>query len=183
MSASHPYDAVLLLAFGGPGDENEIRPFLERVLAGRPVPRARIEEVAHHYEALGGRSPLPDITRLQAHALAEVLKQLGLEVPVYVGFRHSAPFFLESLATMSAEGVVRALSKKHRRRARGSRQRARRRFLFRLARPPAFHRDLGRSDRRRAGKDRAGAAPRRRAHFHRAQHSYGDGRALAVRRR
>ncbi|SRR5581483_5979875 len=109
MSASHPYDAVLLLAFGGPGDENEIRPFLERVLAGRPVPRARIEEVAHHYEALGGRSPLPDITRLQAHALAEVLKQLGLEVPVYVGFRHSAPFFLESLATMSAEGVVRAL--------------------------------------------------------------------------
>ncbi|HEY1266326.1 MAG TPA: ferrochelatase [Candidatus Binatia bacterium] len=109
MSAARPYDAVLLLAFGGPGDKNEIRPFLERVLAGRPAPPGRIEEVAHHYEALGGRSPLPDITRLQARALADVLKQLGLEVPVYVGFRHSDPYILQSLATMSAEGVARAL--------------------------------------------------------------------------
>jgi ferrochelatase len=109
MTASHQYNAVLLLAFGGPGDNNEIRPFLERVLAGRPVPPERIEEVAHHYEALGGRSPLPDITRLQAHALADVLKQLGLEVPVYVGFRHSIPYIAESLATMAAEGVARAL--------------------------------------------------------------------------
>jgi ferrochelatase len=109
MSAARPYDAVLLLAFGGPGDKNEIRPFLERVLAGRPVPPGRIEEVARHYEALGGRSPLPDITNLQARALTDVLKQLGIDVPVYVGFRHSAPYVLESLARMTAEGVARAL--------------------------------------------------------------------------
>ncbi|HKA31706.1 MAG TPA: ferrochelatase [Candidatus Binatia bacterium] len=109
MSASLAYDAVLLLAFGGPGDKNDIRPFLERVLAGRPVPPGRIEEVAHHYESLGGRSPLPDITQLQAQALADVLKQLGLEIPVYVGFRHSAPYILQTLAKMSAEGVARAL--------------------------------------------------------------------------
>lgn len=109
MSAGRPYDAVLLLAFGGPGDKNEIRPFLERVLAGRRVPAGRIEEVAHHYEALGGRSPLPDITNLQARALADILKQLGLDVPVYVGFRHSTPYILEALAAMSAEGVARSL--------------------------------------------------------------------------
>ncbi len=109
MSGENGYDAVLLLAFGGPGDKNEIRPFLERVLAGRPAPPGRIEEVAHHYEALGGRSPLPDITRLQARALADVLKQLGLNAPVYVGFRHSAPCISESLAKMSAQGVGRVL--------------------------------------------------------------------------
>jgi ferrochelatase len=109
MRAPRPYDAVLLLAFGGPGDKSEIRPFLARVLAGRPVPPERIEQVAHHYEALGGRSPLPDITHLQGRALADVLKQLGLEVPVYVGFRHSAPYIPESLGKMSAEGVARAL--------------------------------------------------------------------------
>ncbi len=109
MSAPRPYDAVLLLAFGGPGGPDEIRPFLERVLAGRPAPPQRIEEVARHYEALGGRSPLPDITFLQARALADVLKQLGLTIPVYVGFRHSSPYILESLAKMSAEGAARAL--------------------------------------------------------------------------
>src|ERR1041385_8234408 len=109
MRAPRPYDAVLLLAFGGPGDKSEIRPFLARVLAGRPVPLERIEQVAHHYEALGGRSPLPDITHLQARALADVLKQLGLDVPVYVGFRHSAPYIPESLGKMAAEGVSRAL--------------------------------------------------------------------------
>jgi ferrochelatase len=109
MRAPRPYDAVLLLAFGGPGDKSEVRPFLARVLAGRPVPPERIEQVAHHYEALGGRSPLPDITHLQGHALADVLKQLGLDVPVYVGFRHSAPYIHESLGKMSAEGVARVL--------------------------------------------------------------------------
>jgi ferrochelatase len=63
------YDAVLLLAFGGPSAPEEIRPFLARVLSGHPVPQARLEEVVRHYEAVGGRSPLNDITFLQARAL------------------------------------------------------------------------------------------------------------------
>ena len=64
-----PYQAVLLIAFGGPTRPEEIRPFLARVTEGLPIPPQRLEEVAHHYEAVGGRSPLNEITFRQAKAL------------------------------------------------------------------------------------------------------------------
>ncbi len=57
-----PYDAVLMVGFGGPTRPEEIRPFLENVVRGRPIPASRLEEVAHHYEAIGGRSPYNELT-------------------------------------------------------------------------------------------------------------------------
>ncbi|MEK6600798.1 MAG: ferrochelatase [Candidatus Binatota bacterium] len=107
MSLSH--DAVLLIAFGGPIAAEEVRPFIGRVLRGIPVPPERIEEVIRHYEAIGGRSPLNEITFRQARTLEETLKQLGRPLPVYVGMRHSRPFLRETLDNMTADGVRKAL--------------------------------------------------------------------------
>src|SRR6266478_2830878 len=59
---------VLIIGFGGPTSSAEIRPFLDRVLKGRPVPPERYEEVVRHYERLGGRSPYNEITMRQAGA-------------------------------------------------------------------------------------------------------------------
>jgi ferrochelatase len=67
------YDAVLLVAFGGPERMEDVRPFLENVLRGRPVPQARFDEVVHHYEVLGGRSPINEITAAQTSALSREL--------------------------------------------------------------------------------------------------------------
>ena len=107
MRLSH--DAVLLLAFGGPTAPEDIRPFLARVLRGHPVPPERIEEVARHYEASGGRSPLNDITLRQASCLGKKLKEQGLSLPVYVGLRHARPFIRETLDQMTGDGVRKAL--------------------------------------------------------------------------
>ena len=49
---------MLLVAFGGPGKPEDIRPFLDIVRAGRRISPSRIAEVAHHYEIIGGRSPM-----------------------------------------------------------------------------------------------------------------------------
>ena len=57
-----PFDAVLLVAFGGPQGPDDVRPFLENVLRGRRVSPERIDEVAHHYERFGGVSPLTALT-------------------------------------------------------------------------------------------------------------------------
>ncbi len=103
------YDAVLLIAFGGPTSPEEIRPFLARVLRGHPVPSERIEEAVRHYMAVGGRSPLNEITFRQASALEKALKQRGLSLPVYVGMRNARPFLRETLDQMTADGVRRAL--------------------------------------------------------------------------
>jgi len=106
---STPYDAVLLIAFGGPSSPEEIRPFLVRVTKGLRIPPERLEEVAHHYEAVGGKSPLNEITFRQAAALRGVLAATDMQIAVYVGFRNAAPFFVDTLKQMSADGIQRAL--------------------------------------------------------------------------
>jgi len=103
------YDAVLLIAFGGPSSPEEIRPFLARVTAGIPIPAQRLEEVVHHYEAVGGKSPLNEITFRQSQALRALLHENRVELPVYVGMRNAAPFFVDTLKEMHAAGVKRAL--------------------------------------------------------------------------
>jgi ferrochelatase len=104
-----PFDAVLLVAFGGPRGPGDVRPFLENVLRGRRVSPERIEEVAHHYERFGGVSPLTALTMAQAQALEASLHARGLPLPVHVGMRNWHPYLLDTLAAMSSAGVRRAI--------------------------------------------------------------------------
>jgi ferrochelatase len=104
------YDAVLLIGFGGPTEPEEIRPFIERVLSGRHVAPSRVEEVARHYERVGGRSPYNDLTFRQARALTAELEDRGFALPVSVGFRHASPFLRESLERLAALGSRRAIA-------------------------------------------------------------------------
>ncbi|HEV8586204.1 MAG TPA: ferrochelatase [Methylomirabilota bacterium] len=101
-------DAVLLIAFGGPTTRDEIRPFLDNVTRGRGIPPERLEEVAHHYEAMpGGRSPLNALTEAQAAGLRAALG--AGSPPVYVGMRNWRPFLHETLTQMARDGRRRAL--------------------------------------------------------------------------
>ncbi len=101
-------DAVIIVGFGGPTEPGEIRPFLDRVLQGRPVPRERYEAVVHHYELLGGRSPYNDLTMRQAAALRERLRGDGIDAPVAVAMRNTAPFMDDALRELGARHVRRA---------------------------------------------------------------------------
>jgi ferrochelatase len=102
-------DAIMLIAFGGPEKPEDIRPFLRHVLAGRPVPPNRIEEVAHHYEVIGGRSPLNELTAQQAAALTEQLAARGCAIPIVLGMWHAAPFIADTLRQLAAGGARRVL--------------------------------------------------------------------------
>jgi protoporphyrin/coproporphyrin ferrochelatase len=103
------FDAVLVIAFGGPQGRDDVRPFLANVLRGRRVAPERVEEVAHHYERFGGVSPLTELTTRQAVLLLEALRDRGQELPVYVGMRNWHPFLDDTLATMARKGVRRAV--------------------------------------------------------------------------
>jgi len=102
-------DSVLLVAFGGPTRPEEIRPFLANVTRGRPIPPERLEIVAHHYELIGGRSPLNDLTFRQARALEVELADGGPALPVFVGMRNWHPYLRETLAEMAASGHRRSV--------------------------------------------------------------------------
>src|SRR5829696_5006529 len=104
-----PFDAVLLVAFGGPQGPADVRPFLANVLRGRRVSPERIDEVAHHYERFGGVSPLTELTIAQARALEALLAARGLPLPVHVGMRNWHPFLTDTLADMAARRIRRAI--------------------------------------------------------------------------
>jgi len=104
-----PFDAVLLISFGGPLGPADVRPFLDNVLRGRRVSPERKEEVAHHYERFGGVSPLTELTMKQAAALEAALRARGIDVPVHVGMRNWHPYLPDTLDAMSRAGVRRAI--------------------------------------------------------------------------
>ncbi|MFN3653337.1 MAG: ferrochelatase [Armatimonadota bacterium] len=98
-------DSVLFVGFGGPTRPEHIMPFLETVVKGRNVPRERLEEVAHHYHEIGGRSPYNELTFRQAVALKRRLRDAyGLRLPVYAGMRNWHPFMRQVIASMNRAG-------------------------------------------------------------------------------
>jgi protoporphyrin/coproporphyrin ferrochelatase len=93
--------AVLLLAHGTPESLDDMPEYLTRVRGGRPPSPELIEEMRGNYGAIGGRSPLTEITLAQASALATALDG----TPVYVGMRNWRPYIRDVLAEASMAGV------------------------------------------------------------------------------
>jgi ferrochelatase len=108
-SIARPFDAVLVVSFGGPEGLEDIRPFLANVLRGRRVPPERVEDVARHYERFGGVSPLTAITRRQVEGLQSRLVSAGVPLPVYLGMRNWHPLLPDTLRSMAQDGVRRAI--------------------------------------------------------------------------
>jgi len=108
-SSLAPYDALLLLSFGGPERHEDVMPFLRRVTAGRGIPDERLEAVAEHYHSFGGRSPINDQNRALLAALRGELAARGLDVPVAWGNRNWAPFVPDALRELHQDGARRVL--------------------------------------------------------------------------
>ncbi|MFB7464949.1 ferrochelatase [Streptomyces sp. NPDC056224] len=99
-----PYDALLLLSFGGPEGPDDVVPFLENVTRGRGIPRERLREVGQHYFGFGGVSPINGQNRELLDALRKDFAEHGLDLPVYWGNRNWAPYLTDVLREMAADG-------------------------------------------------------------------------------
>ena len=155
------YDALLVLSFGGPEGPDDVMPFLENVTRGRGVPPERLAGVAEHYLHFGGVSPINAQNRALIEALRVELDAHGIDLPIYWGNRNWHPFVTDTVRTMTADGIPRALvfvtsaygvvllvpavSGRPRRRRRGGRCGcAGARQAAALLRPPGVHRAPGR---------------------------------------
>ncbi|MHC4471620.1 MAG: ferrochelatase [Planctomycetota bacterium] len=118
---------VILMNLGGPSSPEEIRPFLVRLfsdreiirlpggpllqpLMARLIARLRLKRVRRNYEAIGGRSPLLRLTRLQAEGLREVLATRGFDARVGVAMRYTSPSSAQTLMEMTRSGVSRLVA-------------------------------------------------------------------------
>lgn len=107
--APKPYDALLLASFGGPEGQDDVIPFLRNVTKGRGIPDERLEEVATHYRANGGVSPINAQNRALKAALEAELAAQGIDLPVYWGNRNWDPFIQPTLEEMYEKGHRRVL--------------------------------------------------------------------------
>ena len=105
-----PYDAVLLVSFGGPEGPDDVMPFLENVTAGRGVARERLVDVAQHYYRMGGVSPINGQNRALLAALRDEFEVHGVGLPLYWGNRHWAPTLPDVLAQMRDDGITNAIA-------------------------------------------------------------------------
>lgn len=96
---------VLVMAYGTPRGLDDVEAYYTDIRRGqRPSPE-QLEELTARYRAIGGRSPLLDITLAQ---VAGIERRLG-DARAYLGQKHAAPGIPEAVATMAADGVERAV--------------------------------------------------------------------------
>ena len=105
-----PYDAILIVSFGGPEGPDDVLPFMENVTRGRGISRERLVEVSRHYELFGGVSPINGQNRALIAALEEQLATDGSNLPVYWGNRNWHPLLQDTLERMRADGIRRAVA-------------------------------------------------------------------------
>jgi len=104
------YDAILLASFGGPEGQDDVIPFLRNVTRGRGIPEERLEEVAHHYRAFGGISPINDQNRELKAALEAELERRGIDLPVIWGNRNWTPYLRDALTEANERGFTKLIA-------------------------------------------------------------------------
>ncbi|TDQ49563.1 ferrochelatase [Actinorugispora endophytica] len=105
-----PYDAFLLLSFGGPEKSDDVIPFLENVTRGRGIPRERLAEVGEHYFLFDGVSPINQQCRDLVEAVRADFDANGVDLPVYWGNRNWDPYLGDTVAAMARDGVRRVVA-------------------------------------------------------------------------
>lgn len=94
------------MAHGTPSSLDDMPAYLTLVRGGRPPSAELIDEMRSNYAAIGGRSPLTEITLAQADALRV---RLGDRVRVAVGMRNWEPFIKDAVADLTSAGVTRVI--------------------------------------------------------------------------
>lgn len=125
-----PRTAVVLFNMGGPDELPAVEPFLYNLFAdpdiiqipwwmggsllqkplARFISRRRAPDVSHHYQMMGGKSPLIEITASQAAALEAWLEQrFPDEYRCLVAMRYWKPFTSDALDEVQRGGFERVI--------------------------------------------------------------------------
>lgn len=89
------------MAYGTPASLDDVEAYYLDIRGGRPPSKELLDELTQRYRAIGGHSPLLEITRAQAAAIEERLSG----VSCYVGQKHAAPFIRDAIHQMKKDGI------------------------------------------------------------------------------
>ncbi|MEA2476059.1 MAG: protoporphyrin/coproporphyrin ferrochelatase [Actinomycetota bacterium] len=95
---------VIVMAYGTPQSLDGVAAYYTDIRRGRPPPPELLEELTDRYRAIGGRSPLLEITQEQALGVEE-----RIHVKTYLGQKHAAPSIPDAVRRLRDDGVERAV--------------------------------------------------------------------------
>ncbi|MDA0700715.1 MAG: ferrochelatase [bacterium] len=126
---SHPGrgpTGIVMMNLGGPRTLDDVNPFLRALFEDREIIQLplqswlgpfiadrRTKKTQHHYQEIGGGSPILDWTELQGRGMVERLDALSPDTAphkFYVAFRYIEPTSATALKAMAADGVTRAVA-------------------------------------------------------------------------
>jgi ferrochelatase len=100
--------AVMLMAYGTPRTREEILPYYTDIRRGRAPTDEQLNDLIKRYEAIGGLSPLKQLTEDQRDALQTELDLINPgHYQVFLGLKHATPFIEESVAEVAGLGFTR----------------------------------------------------------------------------
>jgi ferrochelatase len=102
---------VLVMAYGTPKDLSEVEAYYTHIRHGRKPTPELLQELISRYEAIGGVSPLNEITAAQGRGIEEILNRDG-DGPfkVYLGMKHVSPFIADAVRQMAEDGIAEAIT-------------------------------------------------------------------------
>ncbi|MCI5072739.1 ferrochelatase [bacterium] len=103
------YDALMLVSFGGPEKNEDVRPFLDNVLKGKPVSEERKKEVAEHYYLFDGKSPINEQNRALIACIKNELEKRNITLPIYFANRNWQPFIPETIQNIVQDQKTKTL--------------------------------------------------------------------------
>lgn len=109
MNGLAPYDAIMMVSYGGPNGPDDVLPFMRNATAGTGVPDERLLEVSGHYALFGGISPINARNAELRVALAAELTRRGIDIPIVIGNRNWHPFMADTLVDLADRGATRVL--------------------------------------------------------------------------
>jgi ferrochelatase len=90
------------MAYGTPASAEEIEAYYTHIRRGRPPTTEQLDDLRSRYDAIGGLSPLREITQAQRDRLASALGD-GYEVAL--GYKHASPFIEDAVAKLPTDVV------------------------------------------------------------------------------
>lgn len=102
---------LLIMAYGTPASMDDVEPYYTHIRHGhKPTPEL-LENLIRRYEAIGGVSPLTEITRAQAQGIADkVNESQGVPMRLYLGMKHTTPFIDDAVRQMVDDGIEEAVT-------------------------------------------------------------------------
>jgi len=98
--------AVLAMAYGTPAGPEQLEAYYTHIRRGRPPTPELLAQLRGRYEAIGGHSPLLELTRAQVTGLERSLAEAGRpDIRVALGCKHAAPFIEDAVAELATAGA------------------------------------------------------------------------------